>query len=423
MIKTQELKNFNYFGISHKGNVRKENEDAFIKIETINGIFFILCDGMGGVKGGKEAAELTIKHIKNFVSKEWEAKPKKLISEAIKFANKLVYEYFQTKNPKIKPGTTIVLALVRENKIYYAHVGDSRIYYQTGKKLFPLTTDHSHVMNLVNQKIITKEEARTHIRRNEITKAIGIKQTVDADICNDFISPANDDILLLCSDGLTGELTDKEILNVLLKDNNTEEKVKKLIGKVLKREANDNVTVQIINFYNTGKETNTHFETKKKSKKNIQILFFFCLLLITGIILYFATKDYTKVNLFKSKSTKTSLLILKSNPKDTLINIFMFENKDANKLFQNFGLLNSEIGYSSGLIKKASFIKYYIPVKAVYIHKVGKFIKSYPDIYNKNSDDMINILIVNNKNELYFSPGEKIIIPKSINRKNSKKKT
>jgi len=206
MSNTKELHNYTYFGISDKGNFREYNEDRFAHVESINGSLFILCDGMGGVKGGDIAAEITIKSIEYYVAENWEDDAFALIRNAINVANTDVYNYFQNENSLLKAGTTLVLVLIRNNKLYYAHVGDSRIYYMAGKKLFPITSDHSYVMSLVKKNIITEEEAREHPRRNEILKAIGIRENVEPTICSKAILPADNDTIILCSDGLTNEL-------------------------------------------------------------------------------------------------------------------------------------------------------------------------------------------------------------------------
>jgi len=415
MTKTQQLKNFSYFGISHIGNVREENEDTFSHFETVNGSFFVLCDGMGGIKGGKEAAEITINFIEEYLSENWEENPKKLLQNALEYTNSNVYQYFKEKETRINPGTTIVLALIRDNKVYYAHAGDSRIYYQTGKKIFALTKDHSYVMNLVDKKIITEEEAREHLRKNEITKAIGIKETADPSICKDYISPSDNDYILLCSDGLTNELSNKEILKILLNNKEIDKKVSLLINNALETGGNDNITVQLIRFYNTGKETNTEYLQKHSTqgrKIKTRAFYFFIVLFIVSTI--FTIRYFTKENIIVTKEniSRSALLMLKKQNKDTLINIFINADSKMDEIIKQFNIQPNEIGHTTGLIKGKNYIKYYIPVKAVYKKRVGKIIYSYPSVKKSN---MIDILIVNNKNEFFFKSGEKIIIPKKKN--------
>jgi len=411
MFHTQELNSFTYFGISHKGNVRENNEDKFAHIESINGNVFVLCDGMGGVQGGEIAAKITVESIDSFVSENWEEDPVRLILDAISFANKKVFDFFNNENSILKAGTTLVLVLVRTNKVYYAHVGDSRIYYQTGKKLFQITNDHSYVMGLVKKKIISEEESQEHPRKNEITKAIGIKQTVEPTICSSPLYPADYDSILLCSDGLTNEVTKKEIINILLNNKySIEKKSNTLINTALENGGNDNVTVQLITFYNTGKTKNKAFKSNIKTKTKDKYIFFSSLIILVLLISFFLIKE--EKPLIKDTdiehSKNSSLLFHTKHKQDTIINIFINNTQNIQTLLTSFKLTHDKIGHASSLVKTFGYVKYYIPVKAVYKYQVGKFIFSYPEI---NSEKLIDIIIVNNKQELFFKPGENIIVP------------
>ena len=414
MTKTQELKNFSYFGSSHIGNVREENEDSFAHFETVNGTVFVLCDGMGGVKGGKDAAEITIKQIEKYITEDWEDNPQKLIQNSIEFANKKVCNFFRKKGTPLKPGTTIVIVLIRDNMVYYAHVGDSRIYYQTGKKIFKLTKDHSYVMNLVDQNIITEEEAGEHVRRNEITKAVGIREFIEPTICKEPISPSDDDFILLCSDGLTNELSNKDILEILLNNKNPEEKNNLLISDALENGGNDNITTQLIRFYNTGKETNLEFIKKHtKERRKIKPIIFVLFSVIFLSLMFLVFRNTGNIKLKKqNNNSKSTLLLQKGNNKDTLVNIFLKADITPKEIIEKYRLKENDISPVSGLIKKETFIKYYIPVKAIYRYGAGKNIYSYLPIHKEN---LIDIIIVNDKKELYFIPGDKVIIPKKEN--------
>lgn len=412
MPHTQELHNYTYFGISDKGNVREKNEDRYAHIETINGDVFVLCDGMGGVKDGDIAAEITIKSIESFISETWQEDPIKLINNAISVANKDVYSHFNNENSTLRAGTTLVLVLIRNNELFYAHVGDSRIYYQTGKKLFQITSDHSYVQGLVDKNIITEEEAQIHTRKNEITKAIGIKEKIEPTICRKPIYPADFDNVLLCSDGLTNELSKKDILSVLLNNKMiVEKKANVLINKAIENGGRDNVTIQIINFYNTGKTNNKSFNTNEKSKKRYKSLFFIGLILILSIALFFIfNKKDTRNDIHNDNQNlqSSSLLFYKKHKKDTIINIFVKNSQNLITILTSFKLTHDKIGHASSLVKDFGYVKYYIPVKAVYKYQIGKDIFSYPEIEKKN---IIDIIIVNNKKELFFKPGENIIVP------------
>ncbi len=411
MTKTQELKNFSYFGISHKGNIREKNEDEYSYFETVNGTFFIVCDGMGGIKGGKEAAETAVREIEKFASEEWFEDPVSLITESITRANNSVFYKFPEK--QLKPGTTIVLVMIRHNQIYYAHAGDSRLYYFTGKKLFQLTKDHSYVMELVDKKIITEEEARGHSRRNEITKAVGTHSFIDPTICKNPIVPADNDYILLCSDGLVNELSNKEISDILNKKEETQTKSEKLLNKALESGGNDNITVQLIKFYNTGREKNIDFLKQNINKRNNFFLPAAIVLLI--IIIAFFVFIF-KNELFKDKeyaneesSNKTNLLISINQNKDTLVQVLFKSGRNINEEIKKYNISEIETGHAISQKKKDAFVKYYIPVKAKYTNRAGKLLLTYPEI---TKDNIIDIIIVNNKTEIFLKPGETFLIPK-----------
>jgi len=412
MSHTQELHNYTYFGISDKGSVREKNEDRFAHIESINGNIFVLCDGMGGVKGGDIAAEITIKSIENYVSENWQEDPKTLMYEAIKIANKDVFNHFKNNNSLLKAGTTLVFVLVRNNEVYYAHVGDSRIYYQTGKKLFQITSDHSYVQGLVDKNIITEEEALLHPRKNEILKAIGIKENVEPTICSTSLSPADYDSILLCSDGLSNELTKKEIISILLNNKLlVEKKAKALINKAIDNGGRDNVTVQLINFYNTGKTKSISFKPKSNNKKKYKFIFLAGLVLLLSFILFIIlTKKDAPINklIDRQHPKNSSLLFYKKHKKDTIINIFVKNTQNLQTILTSYNLTHDKIGHASSLVKNFGYVKYYIPVNAVYKYQIGKELFSYPEI---NKQNIIDVIIVNNKQELFFKPGENIIVP------------
>ena len=141
-------------------------------------------------------------------------------------------------------GTTLVAAAVREDKAYIAHVGDSRAYLFRKREMHPLTTDHSYVMELVKNGNITREEAASHPKRNVITRAIGIKNTVETDTT---ICPVKTgDILLLCTDGLCGMLQDEEMAKILNKRTELEKKAELLVAEANKKGGFDNISLILI---------------------------------------------------------------------------------------------------------------------------------------------------------------------------------
>ena len=236
-------------GKSDIGKAREMNQDSFYASEENDAIkLFILADGMGGYKGGEIASKLAVVSAKNFITNNFPKIIKekeeilKLISDAIEYANFVVYEKSK-ESPEISDmGTTLDICLIYNNKVFIGHIGDSRVYRIRKNVIRKLTNDHSYVAQLVKEGKITKEEAYTHPRKNMLLKAIGCSSLVEPDVMyKGFIK---DDILLMCSDGLTNMLKDEEIYQILLE--NPEKPVETLIKKANDAGGSDNITAIIV---------------------------------------------------------------------------------------------------------------------------------------------------------------------------------
>ncbi len=209
-----------YYGMTDIGMHRKENQDRIEVPSEKNELkLFIIADGMGGANAGGVASQMAIEYVKNVIYDEIEntqydrEKIEALLRKAIIDANNYVYNKAKT-NPEYEGmGTTISVALVIRNKIYIGHIGDSRIYRIRKHIMRQLTKDHSYVQELLNSKTITKEEAENHPQKNILLKVLGCEPDVEPDIMvKGFVK---DDILLLCSDGLTNMLSKDEIYNMV----------------------------------------------------------------------------------------------------------------------------------------------------------------------------------------------------------------
>ena len=165
-----------------------------------------------------------------------------LLKNAIEYANMSVYEKAKVSEELHDMGTTLDVCLIYNNKVFIGHVGDSRVYRIRKNIIRKLTTDHSYVEKLVKEGTITKEEAYNHPKKNMLMKALGCNSLVEPDvICKGFLK---DDILLMCSDGLTNMLRDNEIYNLLLNNPNNPEDA--LINNANDLGGYDNITVIII---------------------------------------------------------------------------------------------------------------------------------------------------------------------------------
>lgn len=230
------------------GNVRKAQEDSHgIAFNTPNGDLFVVCDGMGGHVGGKTASSIAVKSIVEFLTENaFPNDEQRALVEAIGFANSQILEH-ATEHPELRGmGTTACIVLINDNGAYIAHVGDSRIYLFLGeeKKLHRVTKDHSFVQTLVDMGQITDEEAEHHPNKNRILKALGIKQSVSPTI--GFVKPKNGDVFMICSDGLSGMVSDFEMEQVMMQNQLLSTKGDTLINMALNAGGVDNITLEMV---------------------------------------------------------------------------------------------------------------------------------------------------------------------------------
>ena len=238
------------FGITHRGVVRKENQDAF-RLEAPEGreiMTAVLCDGMGGAKAGAVASTMAVdnfmSHAANSLDESSTAADMRVIlTDAVEYANKKVYDWSFADYSCMGMGSTLVALLVAGKRAFVASVGDSRAYFFFREKLRQVTRDHSLVEDMVERGRITREEARTHPKKNVITRAVGVDPSVKADL-TEIKFPAGSRVLL-CSDGLSNIVTDEEIHTVLRENPEPEEACRVLLDMALHAGAPDNVTVLI----------------------------------------------------------------------------------------------------------------------------------------------------------------------------------
>ncbi|MEA2041479.1 MAG: protein phosphatase 2C domain-containing protein, partial [Bacteroidota bacterium] len=144
-------------------------------------------------------------------------------------------------------GTTVVLLVVKEDKIYFGYVGDSRIYIMSSGKLYRLTKDHSYVQKLIDNGIISEDKAETHPKKSQLLKALGIAETVEPEVCDEPVLPKTGDKFLLCSDGLTGPVNDMNVQSILRnKEKTVSDKVNEMLNMALTAGGPDNISIQVI---------------------------------------------------------------------------------------------------------------------------------------------------------------------------------
>ena len=223
--------------------LRAQNEDRYMILNTDSIHAVAVSDGMGGHRAGETASRIAVESLENALlslDSEWEA----LLMHAFRDANQAVHTLAQSDDSMYGMGCTLVAAICDENHFAAANVGDSRLYYFDGTDIRQITHDHSFVAELVRRGIITREEAKTHPRRNLITRAIGTEDRVSADI---FSCEWNrGDMILLCSDGLCGVIDDAETAAFLRNSIDLDTTCASLISRALALGSRDNITVVIV---------------------------------------------------------------------------------------------------------------------------------------------------------------------------------
>lgn len=241
-------------GKTDVGMKRNHNEDNFYLVE--NQHLYLVADGMGGHASGEVASEMAVKTIAEFFERTkddddvtWPFKMDKArhyeenrLATGVKLANLRIYETSQKDPSKKGMGTTVVSLFFTNDKAYVAHVGDSRVYRIRNGEIEQLTEDHSLLNDYIKMKKLTPEEIENFPHKNVIVRALGMKETVQVDIRTE--QPRVGDIFLLCSDGLSGMITDDDMLRIVMEEqDDLEMACEKMIALANKNGGTDNITV------------------------------------------------------------------------------------------------------------------------------------------------------------------------------------
>lgn len=222
------------------GNKRKKNEDSYLILQPEKGVAILaVADGMGGHSAGEVASEIAIESIRDY-SFNFDDNIIKQIKSAVNKANENILNYEEDDINYQDMGTTLTLSVLKDNKLFYGHVGDSRIYLFDGK-LNQVTRDHSLVNDLIENKSIRPDEAFDHPKKNIITQALGIDK--DLEIQTDQIDITDEDIIMLCTDGLSDMIRFENIEEVFQKDKKLQEMIDELGSQALKNGGTDNITI------------------------------------------------------------------------------------------------------------------------------------------------------------------------------------
>lgn len=224
------------------GKKRNSNEDYCLAKEENGFYIFIVADGMGGHLAGEVASKLAVESIESYIDshKDMLNDTVRLITESMTYANKVVYEEAMKPDQK-DMGTTCELLIAKNDKCFVGHVGDSRTYFYTKGDLKQVTRDHSLINDLLESGSISQEEAKAMPQKNIITRALGSEETLNIDVLE--INLDKNDMILMCTDGVSGSLTDEEIQSILNDYTDLDTAVNQFILKANEAGGLDNSTV------------------------------------------------------------------------------------------------------------------------------------------------------------------------------------
>jgi protein phosphatase len=234
------------------GCLRQNNEDSFGYWEPEDdqqflrkGRLAVVADGMGGYEGGQEASRLAVETLVEVYRDFGGDDPQAALVEALQAAHEQIREY-SFAHPGLRGmGTTCTAAAIVQDSLYYVHVGDTRLYLIRDGQIRRVTRDHSYVGRLVESGMISPEEAENHPQRNILTAALGTNPDLIMDSPGRPEPLRPEDVLLICSDGLWGQVRDSEILDAV-ENKSAEQTGRKLIELARERGGPDNITVEVL---------------------------------------------------------------------------------------------------------------------------------------------------------------------------------
>jgi protein phosphatase len=266
MIRTQRA-HLHVAALSHAGMSGKNNEDRFAVLshhlsadDPTPSLFAVLSDGIGGHRAGEVAAELAVDHISHVVAESNGRDPLRIMEEAIHSASEAIAHHSASDDERHGMGATCACAWVIGENLYIAFVGDSRIYLVRNNQMHQLTTDHTWIQEAIEKKILQPEDARDHPNVHVIRRYLGSLKLPEVDFRlkmsetdnavqaqkNQGMALQPDDIILLCSDGLTDMVWADEIQKILVEAESPKVAVQKLVAEANERGGHDNITVIVM---------------------------------------------------------------------------------------------------------------------------------------------------------------------------------
>lgn len=423
------------------GRIREQNEDYQGYFDTPNGRLFVLCDGMGGHHGGALAAQLAVKSIGAFFAAPLtNGLPIQWLNDALEKANLAIITESQRQQQTQNMGTTCVVILLQHNKAFYAHVGDSRLYLYRGKYLQRITKDHSYVQLLADLGVLTQKEADYHPRNNEITRALGIQNLI-VDVCNEPIELQDEDLLLSCTDGLNGMLTDSEIADHLAVPETLSHKARNLVEAANKAGGDDNTTVQLIgwNWFNIEPNpSSTENVIVPTNRYSIGKIVFYGLLLAGFTISLFLYKNDRRNRLKYAKalpnsqvlplskavvSDSSSIKLAVKTDTSSIVSVLGSTDilfKHIQKIPDSLGSLCKKYNISKDLLRKYNYKLsesltagqlVLVPVRAIHTIEAGQIMDSIEKLYYI---DRKLIMRANGRSKPKLLVGDTIVIPMGL---------
>ena len=239
-------------GLTDKGMVREINEDSF-SIDEASDIY-IVCDGMGGHESGEKASGLAVATLVEILAKyDFQKNVIKINEIETPLAlDRLLMLGMQEANRRIlaaspsigNMGTTAVMAVARKNDLHIGHIGDSRLYLVRKEEIKQITEDHSVVQQLVKAGVISQAEALVHPYRNVITRCLGIQPDIQPDVFT--LALEKDDVIIMCSDGLSNMVTKEDIRNAVMANIHPDAVCRTMIDMANKNGGVDNITIIVL---------------------------------------------------------------------------------------------------------------------------------------------------------------------------------
>lgn len=243
------MENYIIANCTDTGRTRRVNEDSMVTFDSPNGRVVAVCDGMGGQNAGDVASQLAVAVIQDILSDNTFSTPEEAITSSVIAANQAILRKASMNDDLQGMGATCVMLIVKDGKVYYGSVGDSRIYYIANGMIRQITKDQSYVQTLVDAGQITQEAAEHHQDKNQITNALGVEGMTPPVIGQMPIIPEPNSTFLLCSDGLSGMINNNTILNTVSRhDLSLNERARMLVEQANEAGGLDNITVQLIEF-------------------------------------------------------------------------------------------------------------------------------------------------------------------------------